>query len=189
MRKLKENPDFSPCTPAIGDEVLGCYPFKWNITKISTWIDEHLSEVELSTVQVNPPSMGADSENLDEEFIPKANLTRPVIIVRMRPEFFRLIDGNHRVAKERHLGVKELPAYYLTNCSTGSFSHLKRQTGCMKIIGMTSWKCLRKTVGNGALLGISVYKKIKGKRSSHSGWHYITKNAQVPKGEKVPPTE
>jgi hypothetical protein len=26
-------------------------------------------------------------------------------------------------------------------------------------------------------------------KSSHSGWHYIAKNAQVPKGEKVPPTE
>ncbi len=35
-------------------------------------------------------------------------------MVRMRPEFFRLIDGNHRVAKARRLGVNELPAYYLT---------------------------------------------------------------------------
>jgi len=125
MKKLKEISDFSPCKPVIGDEVLGGYPFKWNITKISTWINEHLSEVELSTVQVNPPSPGADSENLDEEFIPKADLTRPVIIVRMRPEFFRLIDGNHRVAKARRLGVKELPAYYLTELQHRQFFTFK----------------------------------------------------------------
>ena len=35
-------------------------------------------------------------------------------MIRMRPEFFRLIDGNHRVAKARRQGIAELPAYYLT---------------------------------------------------------------------------
>jgi len=107
MKKLKDNLDFSPCTPEIGDEVLGGYPFKWNITRVSTWIDNNLSEVELSTVHINPSSVGVDSENLDEEYIPKADLTRPMIVVRMRPEFFRLIDGNHRVVKARRLSVKE----------------------------------------------------------------------------------
>ncbi|MBX0313297.1 hypothetical protein [Planococcus glaciei] len=32
----------------------------------------------------------------------------------MHPEFFKLMDGNHRVAKARRLGVKGLPVYYLT---------------------------------------------------------------------------
>lgn len=58
--------------------------------------------------------MGMDSQSLDESFIPQADLSNPIIMVRMRPEFFRLIDGNHRVAKARRTGVKELPAYYLT---------------------------------------------------------------------------
>ena len=115
MRKLMENPDFFPCTPVLEDELFGSYPFKWNITAATTWIEKNLNQVELSTVQVNPPSPGADSENLDEVFIPKADLTRPIVMVWMRPEFFKLIDGNHRVAKARRLGVKELPAYYLTD--------------------------------------------------------------------------
>ncbi|MCP2033591.1 hypothetical protein L1279_000574 [Planomicrobium sp. HSC-17F08] len=114
MAKLKENPDFIPCTPVVGDEMLGGYPFKWNVTRATEWIEKNLDKVELSTVQVNPPDPGADSADLDEEFIPKADLSRPVVMVRMRPEFFRLMDGNHRVAKARRLGVKELQAYYLT---------------------------------------------------------------------------
>ena len=114
MRELKENPRFIPCAPVVGDETLGGYPFRWNITTASAWIKDNLDQVELSVVQVGPPGPGADSMELDEAFIPQADLSKPLIIVRMRPEFFRLIDGNHRVAKARRMGVNELPAYYLT---------------------------------------------------------------------------
>lgn len=114
MAKLKENPDFIPCTPVVGDEMLGGYPFRWNVTRAAEWIENNLEEVELSKVQIDPLSRGAESTDLDQAFIPKADLSKPVIMVRMRPEFFRLMDGNHRVAKARRLGVKELPAYYLS---------------------------------------------------------------------------
>lgn len=114
MRELKENPGFIACEPVAGDETLGGFPFRWNITRASAWIAEHLDEVELSVVQVRQPAAGADSAELDEAFIPQADLSKPLIVVRMRPEIFRLIDGNHRVAKARRLGVTELPAYYLT---------------------------------------------------------------------------
>lgn len=30
--ELKENPVFLPCVPVMGDETLGGYPFRWNIT-------------------------------------------------------------------------------------------------------------------------------------------------------------
>jgi hypothetical protein len=121
MKKLKANTDFIPCTPVVGDEMLGGYPFKWNVTRATEWIEQNLEQVELSVVQVDPPSPGADSANLDEAFIPNADLSKPIIMVRMRPEFFRLIDGNHRVAKARRLGVKELPAYYLTEAQHRQF--------------------------------------------------------------------
>ncbi|TAA72839.1 ParB N-terminal domain-containing protein [Planococcus salinarum] len=114
MKKMKANPDFIPCLPVPGDEMLGGFPFNWHISKAAAWIEENPGQVELSVVQVGAPGPLADSSNLDEEFIPQADLTKPLIMVRMRPEFFRLIDGNHRVAKARRLGVKELPAYYLT---------------------------------------------------------------------------
>ncbi|AQQ54186.1 hypothetical protein B0X71_14445 [Planococcus lenghuensis] len=94
--------------------MLGGYPFRWNITTATAWIEANLEQVQLSVVQIGPPEPGADSDSLDADFIPKADLSKPVIMVRMRPEVFRLIDGNHRVAKARRSGVKELPAYYLT---------------------------------------------------------------------------
>lgn len=72
-------------------------------------------------MQVNPSSHGVDSENLDEDFVPKSDLTRPIIIVRMHPENFRLNEENHRVAKARRLGVKELTAYYLTEMQHRQF--------------------------------------------------------------------
>ena len=94
--------------------MLGGFPFNWHITRAAAWIEENRDQIELSVVQVGPRSPGADSPNLDEDFLPKADLTKPIIMVRMRPEFFRLIDGNHRVAKARRMGMAELPAYYLT---------------------------------------------------------------------------
>ncbi|MBX0313296.1 hypothetical protein [Planococcus glaciei] len=60
MAKLKEEPDFIPCTPVMGDEMLGGYPFKWNVTQAAL-IEKNLDKVELSTVQVNPPGPGAGS--------------------------------------------------------------------------------------------------------------------------------
>lgn len=114
MNKMKENPDFIPCEAAEGDEMLGGFPFNWHVTRATEWIKANPDQVELSVVQIGPPGLGADSRNLDESFLPQADLTRPIIMVRMRPEFFRIIDGNHRVAKARREGVAELPAYYLT---------------------------------------------------------------------------
>ncbi|RAZ69645.1 ParB N-terminal domain-containing protein [Planococcus maitriensis] len=114
MAKLKENPNFIPCVPVVDDETFGGFPFTWNITRAESWIEENLDQVERSFVQVALPSPGADSDFLDEAWIPEADLTKPILAVRMRPEFFKLIDGNHRVAKARRMGVTELPAYYLT---------------------------------------------------------------------------
>jgi hypothetical protein len=71
--------------------------------------------------RVDLPSKGADFKELDEVFIPKADLSRPVIMLRMQPESFRLMDGNHRIAKARRQGVKELPAYYLTEAQHRQF--------------------------------------------------------------------
>lgn len=114
MKELKVNPAFIPCTPVPRDEMLGGFPFNWNISRAWEWIEKNVDEVELSVVKIGPPSPGVDSANLDEEFLPQADLTKPLLMVRMRPEFFRLIDGNHRTAKARRSGMNELPAYYLT---------------------------------------------------------------------------
>lgn len=94
--------------------MLGGFPFNWNVSRALEWIQENLDVIELSVVKIGPADPGADSANLDEDFLQQADLTKPLIMVRMRPEFFRLIDGNHRVAKARRSGMHELPAYYLT---------------------------------------------------------------------------
>ncbi|MBU9673917.1 ParB N-terminal domain-containing protein [Planococcus sp. CP5-4] len=114
MSKIKANRNFTPCVPVVDDETFGGFPFTWNITSAQSWIEQNFDQVEQSVVQVAPLSTGLDSDSLDEAWIPQADLTKPLLVVRMRPEVFKLIDGNHRVAKARRLGITELPSYYLT---------------------------------------------------------------------------
>lgn len=153
MRKLKENPNFKPCEPVEGDEMLGGYPFRWNITRVTAWIEENPDQVELSVVQIGPPGQGADSLHLDEAFIPQADLTKPVIMAWMRPEFFRLIDGNHRVAKARRLGVSELPAYYLTEEQHRQFFTLEQADRIYVDYWNEKLKTMKKDRGNWGVIG------------------------------------
>ena len=153
MKELKENPTFVPNVPVVGDETLGGYPFGWNITRASAWVQENLEGVELSLVQVEPPGPGLGSANLDEAFIPQADLSKPLIVVRMRPEFFRLIDGNHRVAKARRLGVAELPAYYLTPEQHRQFFTFEDMDKRYVDYWNDKWKMFKKDKGRWGVVG------------------------------------
>lgn len=121
MNKLKINEQFTACEALPDDEIFGGYPFAWNITALEAWIAEHREEVAYSTVTISRAETTIDSGNLNEQHIPTVDLAKPLIVVRLRPEYYRLIDGHHRVAKARRNGVAELPAYYLSEEQHRSF--------------------------------------------------------------------
>ncbi|WP_438315377.1 ParB/RepB/Spo0J family partition protein [Sporosarcina sp. FA9] len=114
MKKLKINTQFIPCAALPDDEGFGSYPFVWNITTMITWIVANVDEVACSTVKILSSEKAIESESLNESHIPTLDLSKPLIIVRINPDYYRLIDGHHRVAKARLNGVEESPAYYLS---------------------------------------------------------------------------
>lgn len=88
MKELKVNPAFIPYKLVPGDEMLRGFPFNWNVSKALKWIPENLGEIELSVVKIGLLGSGADSAKLGEDFLPQADLTKPLIIVRMCLKFF-----------------------------------------------------------------------------------------------------
>lgn len=119
MKKLIMNENFKPCLAKSDDEVLGGFPFAWNISELEKWIGSHTDKVVCSTVKVAPtsPHMGM----LTEAHIPTVDLSKPVIAVRIRPDIYRLIDGHHRAEKARRNGLAELPAYYINEVQHRQF--------------------------------------------------------------------
>jgi len=118
-RELIVNDNFKPCLAKLDDEVLGGFPFGWNISELEKWIAAHMDEVVCSTVKVSPtsPYLGI----LNEDHIPTVDLSKPVIAIRIRPDIYRLIDGHHRSEKARRNRLTELPAYYLNEMQHRQF--------------------------------------------------------------------
>jgi hypothetical protein len=52
--------------PVEDDEMLGGFPFNWNITWTTEWIGKNTDKVNQSVVKVGPPGPWADSPNLEE---------------------------------------------------------------------------------------------------------------------------
>ncbi|MFD1929244.1 hypothetical protein ACFSFY_14470 [Sporosarcina siberiensis] len=79
MKKLIVNENFKPFLAKSDDEVLGGFPFAWNISELEKWIGSHTDEVVCSTVKVSPtsPHMGT----LTEVHIPTVDISKPVIAV------------------------------------------------------------------------------------------------------------
>ncbi|WP_438315426.1 ParB N-terminal domain-containing protein [Sporosarcina sp. FA9] len=119
MKKLIVNENFKPYLAKSDDEVLGGFPFAWNISELEKWLGLHSDKVVCSTVKVSPTSL--HMVTLTEAHIPTVDLSKPVIAVRNRPDMYRLIDGQHRVEKARRNGLAELPAYYINEIQHRQF--------------------------------------------------------------------
>lgn len=109
-RKLKVDKNFIPYEADDGDEFYPNGIFEFNITQMIKYIAEHLDEVALETVEVKDIAWYSDIEDAKlEEII----IGIPVILAEIAPGKYNLIDGNHRMAKARKLGLKTIQAYRL----------------------------------------------------------------------------
>ena len=50
----------------------------------------------------------------NEEHLPSADVTKPVIVAEISPGRYNVIDGNHRLEKARRLKMEKIPAYRLS---------------------------------------------------------------------------
>jgi hypothetical protein len=109
-RKLKADKNFIPYEADDGDEFYPNGIFEFNITKMIKYIAEHLDEVALETVEVKDIPWYSD---IEDEKLEAIKIGIPVILAEIAPGKHNLIDGNHRMAKARKLGLKTIQAYRL----------------------------------------------------------------------------
>jgi len=106
-RKLKPNPDYEPCTVREGEELFPNGIFVFNISRIiEDILNKHLA-VEEEDINVEDWLCNHCSGSVDENHLPSADTSLPIIIAEIRPGMFNVIDGHHRMEKA-HREKKEL---------------------------------------------------------------------------------
>jgi hypothetical protein len=123
-RALKPDPNHQTPDLREGEEAYGGF-FKINVSALLKVIEAHPEEFEQIVVPVKKLRWGA--EELTDEYVEKADLSRPIILAEIAPDRadfderfldseweirgYAMIDGNHRLEKAKRRGVTELPAY------------------------------------------------------------------------------
>ncbi len=112
MKKLKPDPNFTPCPVNDDDEIYPNGIFVFNITRIEKYITNNPGEIEL--VKANVSDFYHGFSKLNESHIDTVDISKPVILAEVAPGKYNLIDGHHRMEKARRMGIKQIPAYRLS---------------------------------------------------------------------------
>ena len=112
MQKLKADAGFTPCPVHDGDELFPNGIFEFNVTRILEHIENTPSDVDLVEIAVS--DFCSEFSSLDESHVDSVDISRPVVLAEISPGNYNLIDGHHRMAKARRLGIDRMQAYRLT---------------------------------------------------------------------------
>ncbi len=111
--KLKINPKFQQCPTTDGDEIYQNGFFHFNITKMLEYIMQNQSNFPIEEVLVKDIH-NSFKDNFDEATIAKANLENPIILAEIAPNYFNVIDGNHRLERAYRSDITKIRAYRIT---------------------------------------------------------------------------
>ncbi|RLB70222.1 MAG: hypothetical protein DRH04_03970 [Deltaproteobacteria bacterium] len=111
VQKLKVKNDFTPCPAVVGDELYPNGIFVFNITRMIEYIENNHDRVTLQEVSVD--DFFESFSTVNESHVDSVDISRPIILAEIAPGHYSLIDGKHRVAKARRMGIKNVPAYKL----------------------------------------------------------------------------
>ena len=108
---LKADTNFAPCPVREGDELFPNGVFEFNVTRIL----EHIANdpMGISLVEIAVSDCDPEFSILDESHIDSVDISRPVVLAEISPRNYNLIDGHHRMAKARRLGMDKVQAYKL----------------------------------------------------------------------------
>ena len=114
-RHIIPNRNYSPLPLKRGDEIFSIGVFKINITKIAENIKKGclvpVSEhIIFSEWFKNHSRRGT----IHESHLLNVDTSKPVIQAEIKPEYFELIDGNHRMIKALRQGAKGIDSYKLS---------------------------------------------------------------------------
>ena len=110
-RTLKADKNFIPQTVDDGDEYYPNGIFVFNITKLLEHLKNYPEKYKPEPLQVTDNYI--QFSVIDEEFLPKADTTNPIILAEISPGNYNIIDGHHRMTKAYRTGQKEIMAYKL----------------------------------------------------------------------------
>ena len=121
---LSKTIDHRPLRPNEGDEIYCGGVIQINITALLNWLKGQIFPI----VQM-PVKIWGSHEDMTEEYIQTADLSRPIIVAEIAPDYkdfvpdipdgdwvgrgYVCIDGYHRLEKARRIGIEELPAIVL----------------------------------------------------------------------------
>lgn len=109
--KLKADKNFTPCSVAEGDELYPNGIFVFNITKMLEFIKANSDEMTVTEVAV--ADFPEAFSSVDESHVDSVDISQPVLLAEISPGRYNLIDGNHRMAKARKMGISHIPALKL----------------------------------------------------------------------------
>lgn len=110
-KKIRADKNFFPCPVGDADEVYRNGIFEFNIAKMIEYIGKNSVDIRCEPVMVK--DFCKEFSSIDEVYVDKADVSRPVILAEIAPGRYNLIDGNHRMEKARRMGLVSLMAYKL----------------------------------------------------------------------------
>ena len=112
-REMKIYHGFVPCELKQGDECWRTGIFHFNISRMIKDVECGVLAVIRERINVKEWFKAHGGGKIDEEYMPKVELFRPVIQGEIRPGRFEIIDGNHRMEKARQEEIEYVDSYKL----------------------------------------------------------------------------
>lgn len=111
-RKLKYKKDFEPAYAKADDEMFPNGIFEFNISRMIEFIRNNGGKVILEDISTEKYHIEAFS-CVNEDHIDTVDITKPIILIEIKPEHYAVVDGHHRLEKAYREGVLAIPAFKL----------------------------------------------------------------------------
>lgn len=111
-RKLKYKKDFEPAYAKADDELFPNGIFEYNISRMIEFIRNNEGQVvleDISTEQYHSEAFSC----VNEDHIDTVDIKKPIILIEIKPEYYAVVDGHHRLEKAYREGILNIMAFKL----------------------------------------------------------------------------
>ena len=115
-RHLHIDENFAPCTPYPGDEIYSRSAVKLNISAILRVLEAGAIAHRTERIHLSVwfSSRFGSGGTINEMHLNNIEIKQPVIQAELKPDYFEIIDGNHRMAKARRDGLEYIDSIKLS---------------------------------------------------------------------------
>ena len=112
-RQIKLNKNYVPLPTQSGDEIYPNGIFNFAISRIIEDICSGKLAVEQEKINIQDWFKTHLRGSVTEEHLPAVDVSKPVIQAEIKPGFFEIIDGNHRMERAFREGTEFIDSYKL----------------------------------------------------------------------------